>query len=337
MCCCALFTGQSHTIYWCHVSCIHTHAYTDTLKIILKNGAQYVLISTYLSYVSHDSFICVSWLIHTCAMPRWYASFKCVLSPLHMCDVVCDISHLYACRDSFMCGMTHSYVWHDSFICVTWLIHMCDIPHSHACCDSFICEAWLVDMREMTHAYLWRDSFIREIWLIYIQQICQKTIVNLKRVFQKRPIYANQPIGALPTTRLRAAGEKTTFKRLSFVSSSTRDIFTRDVTDSRATWRIHMCRDLFVCRVIFMYDARLVNIQQVISAKPIGALADVQYAAATKIQVRNGSRHLWIRRGTCDTRTHTHTWTHTLEYIHTRTYTHAHTHLCAHLHPRTQR
>jgi len=33
--------------------------------------------------VWHDSFICVTWLIH-------------------------------------MCDMTHSYVWHDSFICVTW-------------------------------------------------------------------------------------------------------------------------------------------------------------------------------------------------------------------------
>jgi len=40
------------------------------------------------SYVRHDSFICVTWLIH-------------------------------------MCDMTHSYVWHDSFICVTWLIHLC--------------------------------------------------------------------------------------------------------------------------------------------------------------------------------------------------------------------
>jgi len=37
------------------------------------------------SYVWHDSFICVTWLIH-------------------------------------MCDMTHSYVWHDSFICVTWLM-----------------------------------------------------------------------------------------------------------------------------------------------------------------------------------------------------------------------
>jgi len=39
------------------------------------------------SYVWHDSFICVTWLVH-------------------------------------MCDMTRSYVWHDSFICVTWLIHV---------------------------------------------------------------------------------------------------------------------------------------------------------------------------------------------------------------------
>jgi len=37
--------------------------------------------------VWHDSFICVTWLIH-------------------------------------MCDMTPSYVWHDSFICVTWLLHI---------------------------------------------------------------------------------------------------------------------------------------------------------------------------------------------------------------------
>ena len=42
------------------------------------------------SYVWHDSFICVTWLIHKC-------------------------------------DMTHSYVWRVSFICVTWLIHMCDM------------------------------------------------------------------------------------------------------------------------------------------------------------------------------------------------------------------
>jgi len=79
------------------------------------------------SYVWHDSFICVTWLIH-------------------------------------MFNRTHSYVWHDSFICVTWLIHMCDmtplklnllkmlnmlnmlnLPH-------LLCGTWLIHMCDMTHS-----------------------------------------------------------------------------------------------------------------------------------------------------------------------------------------
>ena len=54
------------------------------------------------SYEWHDSFICMTWLIHL--------------------------------RD-----MTPSSVWHDSFICVTWLIYMCDMTHLYVWRDSFIC------------------------------------------------------------------------------------------------------------------------------------------------------------------------------------------------------
>jgi len=52
------------------------------------------------SYVWHDSFLCVTWLIP-------------------------------------MCDMTHSYVWHDSLICVSWLINMWDMTHSYVWHDSF--------------------------------------------------------------------------------------------------------------------------------------------------------------------------------------------------------
>jgi len=75
------------------------------------------------SYVWHDSFICVTWLIH-------------------------------------MCDMTHSYVWHDSFICVTWSIHMCDMTHSYVWHDPFICVTWSIHMCDMTHSYVWHGSFI---------------------------------------------------------------------------------------------------------------------------------------------------------------------------------
>ena len=54
----------------------------------------------------HDSFICVTWLIH-------------------------------------MCDMTHSYMWHDSFIYVTWLIHICNMTQSDMLHDSFIYVTWL--------------------------------------------------------------------------------------------------------------------------------------------------------------------------------------------------
>jgi len=114
--------------------------------------------------VWHDSFICVTWLIH-------------------------------------MCGMTHSYVWHDSFTCVTWLIHMCDMTHSYATsgnCGStclptergdgggsflhtcvmtnshvwhdYSHVTWLIHMCDMTRSYVWRDSFTCVTWHIHIRQ-----------------------------------------------------------------------------------------------------------------------------------------------------------------------
>jgi len=107
-----------------------------------------------LAYVWHDSFICVTWLIHTCDMTRsyvWHDSFIYVTWLIHMCD------------------MTHSYVWHDSFICVTWLIHMCNMTHSYVLHDSFICVPRLIYACDMTHLYVWHDSFICVTWLIHIR------------------------------------------------------------------------------------------------------------------------------------------------------------------------
>ena len=77
------------------------------------------------SYVCHKSLIwiiCVTWRIHMCDMTHymcdvtqsyvWHDAFICVTWLIHMCD------------------MTRSYVWHDSFIYSTWLIHICDMLHS---------------------------------------------------------------------------------------------------------------------------------------------------------------------------------------------------------------
>jgi len=72
--------------------------------------------------VWHDSFICVTWLIH-------------------------------------MSDMTHSYVWHDSFICVTSLIYTRDTTHLYVRCDSCILRVtWLIisiyDITTCMHAHM---------------------------------------------------------------------------------------------------------------------------------------------------------------------------------------
>jgi len=101
----------------------------------------------------HDSFMCVTLLIHTC-----------------------DVPHSYAWRASFIRGkwLTQSYVWRGPFICVTCLIHVCDMPHSCVTClihrcdaphsyvwhESFIRGKWLTHMCDMTHSYVWHDSFM---------------------------------------------------------------------------------------------------------------------------------------------------------------------------------
>ena len=93
------------------------------------------------SYVWHDTFICVTWLIHMCDMTHsyvWHDTFICVTWLIHICD------------------MTHSYVWHDSFICVTWHIHMCDMTHSYVWHDAFICVTWLIHMCGVAHSYAWQ-------------------------------------------------------------------------------------------------------------------------------------------------------------------------------------
>jgi len=67
-----------------------------------------------------DSFICVSWRIHTCDIR--------VIWRIHMCDMYTSVD-MTTHQDSFMCvcflwrDITHYY----SFICVSWRIHTCGI------------------------------------------------------------------------------------------------------------------------------------------------------------------------------------------------------------------
>jgi len=106
--------------------CDMTHSYVTWLIYMCDMTNSYVSHETYLiieisdTRHAHDSFICVTWLIH-----MWHDSFICVTWLIHM--------------------------WHDSFICVTWLIHMCPTKRV------WWSKSAIHDMR-MTHSYVWHDT-----------------------------------------------------------------------------------------------------------------------------------------------------------------------------------
>jgi len=130
------------------------------------------------SYVCRESFLCVLWSIHTCAMHMWHADESGVATLRHATlKCVTWLTH--------MCAMTHSYAYHDSFLCVPWLTRtcamthayvtcgwvrgryiasrntqMCDMTHSYVCHDSLVCVPWLIHMCAMTHSYVCHASCI---------------------------------------------------------------------------------------------------------------------------------------------------------------------------------
>jgi len=114
----------------------------------------------------HDSFTCVTWLVHMCDMTRshvWHDSCTCMTWLIHMCD------------------MTRLHVWHDSCTRVTWLMHKSDMTNSHATWLMHKCDLtnshvwhdlhitlviWLIHTCDTTHSHMWHDPFIHEPCLI---------------------------------------------------------------------------------------------------------------------------------------------------------------------------
>jgi len=101
-----------NTLQHCNTHC---NAHCNTLQKIrwhvppwllhtatLQHAATLQHTLQHTSFVWHDLFICVTWLIH-----------------------MCDMTHSYVWHDLFTCDMTHAFEWHDSTcdIWVTWLIH----------------------------------------------------------------------------------------------------------------------------------------------------------------------------------------------------------------------
>jgi len=121
------------------------------------------------SYMRHDSFICVPWLIYMCAMTYSYVRHDSYVWHLESRLIhICDMTHLYVCHDLFICAPwlicvtfrveTHSYMQHDSFICVPWLIHMCAMTHM---CDTLSRDILMCDSLMSRHSYVcrWFETF----------------------------------------------------------------------------------------------------------------------------------------------------------------------------------
>ena len=78
-------------------------------------------------YARHDSFLCVTCLIHIS------------LSLIH--TFTCATCHSYVQHDSIICATRLTYARHDSFLCVTCLIHR-SLSHTH----TFICATRLIQV-----------------------------------------------------------------------------------------------------------------------------------------------------------------------------------------------
>jgi len=128
---CHAYEWVTSHIYMRHITRMNSsnHLYSSIDEFIRVTCLMYMCDLTH-SYVWHDTLICVtcrsaSHLHHTCCLCcvftwRSHDSFVCVTGLIHMCD------------------MTRSYVRHDSFIFVTRLIHMCDMTRLYLWHDPFI-------------------------------------------------------------------------------------------------------------------------------------------------------------------------------------------------------
>jgi len=153
--------------------CNMTHAYfwhysfTYVVRLGRKPGdlnlpmTDSICVTSLNSYMWHDPFIRVAYLLHIYGASRQETElFQSLASGI---TSSCMWNHSFYTRDTthvmyatwlmYTCGMLHSYVWHDSSS------HRA-VSIFDTCHHSFICEAWIISC-------LWHDLFIRVVWAIH--------------------------------------------------------------------------------------------------------------------------------------------------------------------------
>ena len=107
-----------------HILSIYSHTFThlhaDSYTHTAWAGAAANHNDMTHSYVWHDSFICVTWLIHMCDMTHsyvWHHSFNHTHNLSVAQQPTTMTSWIYGC------DMTCWYLWHDWFTCLTFHIY----------------------------------------------------------------------------------------------------------------------------------------------------------------------------------------------------------------------
>jgi len=120
--------------------------------------------------------MCVAWRIHMCDVTHPYVSAAFLLCSVHVCDdpFTCVASLFHMCGMTYsyvwqrlihmylppfycvpcMCEISHSYVWRVSFICVAWRIHMCDMTHPYVSSTLLLCSCFLPSLYYQLKIYL---------------------------------------------------------------------------------------------------------------------------------------------------------------------------------------
>jgi len=191
---------QTYHISRCINMCVMTHSYVTHMNEPcqtyegamshyerVKSHITHILLPhaltcvSWLTIQSHDTFICVTQIIHTCAQA--YVC-ECILPPdastrvswlTHQSHDVfgCVTQIMYTCAQAYVCAcilppdaltrvlwlirvMTHLYVWHESFICVcgythTWMSHITHMNASHT---------WISHVTHMNASHTWMRHVI---------------------------------------------------------------------------------------------------------------------------------------------------------------------------------